>query len=60
MLMDSEKLKNEIDNRLEFLINQDDNSFKNGYELALTQLKDWIIYNELLLEVFNCEQRNQG
>ena len=60
MLMDSEKLKHEIDDRLGFLTTQDDNSFKNGYELALNQLKDWITYNELLLEVFNCEQRNQG
>lgn len=59
MLMDSEKVKKEIDDRLGFLSDQEDNSFKNGYELALQQLKDWIIYNELLLEVFNCERRNQ-
>lgn len=60
MLMDSEKVKKEIDDRLGFLSDQEDNSFKNGYELALQQLKDWIIYNELLREVFNCERRNQG
>lgn len=59
MLMDSEKLKNEINDRLGFLRNQEDNSFKNGYELALQQLRDYIIHEELMLEVFNA-RRNEA
>ena len=56
MLMDSEKLKNEIDDRLKFLDRNPDSPFKDGYELALQQLKDYITYEELLLEVFNARQ----
>ena len=59
MLMDSEKLKKEIDDRLKFLDGRADCPFKDGYELALQQLKDYIRHEELLLEVFNA-RRNEA
>ena len=50
MLMDSDKLKAEIDDRLGFLSNKGESPFKDGYELALNQFKDWITHEELLVE----------
>lgn len=53
MLIDSEKVKDEIDYRMGFLNGIGcSESFKNGYEMALKQLKDWLRYEEELFEVF--------
>ena len=53
MLIDSEKVKDEINYRMGFLDGIGCNeSFKNGYEMALKQLKDWLRYEEELFEVF--------
>ena len=58
MLMDSEKIKQEIDNRMCFLKSSTNQSFQNGYELALKQMKDWISAQEELFEVFKNAGRN--
>ena len=52
MLIDTKTLKNEINNRLGFLKGSNNESFENGYELALNQLLEWInLYEDIIKEI---------
>ena len=52
MLIDSEKIKEEIEYRLGFLANADNSYFADGYEIGLRQILDWINLYETQLKVF--------
>lgn len=52
MLIDSEKVKEEIEYRLGFLANADNSYFADGYEIGLRQLLSWInLYEDTIKEI---------